>query len=123
MTFLTYKVANCKNIPIKTYYLSHNRSNLNNETNHLIENLRKEECLKINKDDIERDNIIKRIIFFLNFIFGIDVLIKIIAMGILLNKNAYLRKIQSLIDFFVSINLFLGIFFPTYIQRENISSF
>jgi len=119
MPFFTYKEAYCENISIKAFYLSNNQSNLNNETNHLNEDLRKVECLEINKNDIERDAIIKKILFFLNFIFCIEVLIKMIAMGFLLNKNAYLRKIPNLIDFFVTINSFLEYFFP-YIFKGKI---
>ncbi len=100
MAFFTYIESYCENIP----------SNSNNpETT-------QSKCLETYKNQIDRDNILKTILFCLNIIFCFEALIKIIAMGFLLDKQSYLRRIQNILDFFVTINSFIEYFFPTVLK-------
>ena len=63
----------------------------------------KNECLIKYKKDINFDNILDKINIIFNILFSIEIFIKIIASGLLFNKNSFLRNGWNVIDFIIVI--------------------
>ena len=62
-----------------------------------------DKCLIEYKKDIERDKIINKINYIINILFSLEMLIKILAKGLILHKFTYLRNGWNIIDCFICI--------------------
>ena len=68
-----------------------------------IHNYEFEKCLIEYKKDIERDKIINKINNIINILFTLEMVIKILAKGLILHKFAYLKNGWNIIDCFICI--------------------
>ena len=70
------------------------------------------QCKDQYKSKIERDDILEKIFIVFNGIFGLEILIKMFAQGLIMHKGAYLRNGWNIIDCFVTVYSFIKLSFP-----------
>ena len=60
-------------------------------------------CLFKYKKEIKRDEIITKIFYIINILFSLEMIIKILAKGLIFHKYSYLRNGWNIIDFIICI--------------------
>jgi hypothetical protein len=69
-------------------------------------------CIEVTyKGDIKRDLILDNIYILYNIVFAFEIIIKIIAKGLILHKNAYFRSGWNILDSIITIYSFLELIF------------
>ena len=71
-----------------------------------------ERCKEKYKSKINRDDILEIVFIVFNCIFAIEMVIKMLARGLVLHKGAYLRNGWNIIDCFVTIYAFVKLSSP-----------